>query len=114
MNPLKRSRVVSGSLLALLAVAVTAPALTGGGCAGVKKQSTTGSGGSGLTGLGGAGGPPPIPGLESLAITPATATVTLTASTTGVLTAPPVQFTATGVVNGVSMDVTRRSGGPPI
>src|SRR6185436_12281565 len=94
-----------------LAAAAIAPALTGGGCAGVKKQSTTGSGGTGLTGFGGSSiGPPPIPGLESLTVTPATADVTLTAGTAGTLTGMPVQFTATGVVNGVSMNVTTMVG----
>jgi hypothetical protein len=108
MNPLKQSRVVSRFLLVFLAAAAIAPVLTGGGCAGVKKQSTTGTGGTGLTGFGGdSGGPPPIPGLESLTVAPATADVTLTAGTAGALTGTPVQFTATGVVNGASMDVTK-------
>ena len=110
MKPLKRSRVVSGSILSLLAAATLASVLSGGGCAGVKPSATTGNGGSGLSGFGGAGGPPPIPGLESLVVTPDTATVMLTPGTAGVLNATPVQFTATGVVNGVQMDVTTQVG----
>jgi hypothetical protein len=110
MNPLKQSRVLSGSILIVLAGATLASVLSGGGCAGVKPQSTTGNGGTGGFGAGGLGAPPPIPGLQSLAVTPTTATVTLTSGTAGLLSGTPVQFTATGVVNGVSMDVTTQVG----
>jgi hypothetical protein len=81
-------------------------ALAQGGCAGVKPNASTGTGGS--TGLGGAGaiGPPPINGLESLEISPTTASVILMANAAGGLTSAPQQFTATGTVHGVSQDVT--------
>jgi WD40-like Beta Propeller Repeat len=90
----------------LLTGAAIAFALATGGCAGTKPRETTGTGGSGL---GGSGGPPPIGGLESLDVNPKMATVTLTAgSSPGTLTSMPQKFTATGVVNGVSMDVSDR------
>src|SRR5262249_42699367 len=97
-------------LIVFFLLAGAASMMSGGGCAGVKPNQTTGTGGSGLSGFGGVGGPPPIPGLESLTVTPATGSVTLSAGTAGVLTATPAQFTATGVVNGVSMDVTTQVG----
>ena len=60
MNPLKQSRVLSGSLLTFLVVAALASALAAG-CAGVKPQSTTGNGGTGLSGIGGAAARRPSP-----------------------------------------------------
>jgi WD40 repeat protein len=74
--------------------------LGGAGCAGTKPRMT-GGGGSGGT----FGGMPPINGLESLTVTPANATVPLTAGAGGVLLGEQ-QFTATGVVFGASMNVT--------
>jgi hypothetical protein len=81
-----------------------ASALALGGCAGTKPRETTGTGGAG--GIGGSGGPPPINGLQSLTISPSSATITLTPGASGTVTGPPQTFTATGVVNGASMDVT--------
>ncbi len=102
MNVLRQLRAPF-SLVAGVALAV---ALAQGGCAGVKPNASTGTGGS--TGLGGAGaiGPPPINGLESLEISPTTASVILMANGAGGLTSAPQQFTATGSVHGVSQDVT--------
>src|SRR6187551_545205 len=101
MKALKQSRTIL-PLLASMAVVCT---LAYGGCAGVKPNATTGTGGTGLTGLGGSG-PPPINGLESLDVNPKQASVTLMPGAAGNLTSTPQQFTATGVVNGVSMDVS--------
>src|SRR4051812_772986 len=102
MNALKQVRVA----LTLVAGTALAFALAQGGCAGVKPQATTGTGGT-AGGFGGSiGGPPPINGLESLDISPTTASVILTANAAGGLTSTPQQFTATGVVNGVSQDIT--------
>jgi hypothetical protein len=83
-------------------------ALTAGGCAGVKQNAPTGTGGTGMTGLGGSiGGPPPINGLETLEVSPTTASITLTA-TNGMLSGPSTQFTASGKINGVMTDITQR------
>jgi len=108
MNALKQSRarlstLVTLPLLAGLAVVCTTAY---GGCAGVKPGSTPGTAGTGgPTGLGGSG-PPPINGLESLDVTPKQASVTLMPGAAGNLTSTPQQFTATGSVNGVVMDVS--------
>src|SRR4051794_21398698 len=103
MKALKQLRAV----LTLVAGMALAFVMAQGGCAGVKPQATTGSGGS--TGLGGSiGGPPPINGLESLEISPLSASVILTANAAGGLTSAPQQFMATGVVNGVSKDITEQ------
>src|ERR1051325_5483891 len=98
-----------GSPLVLLACAAIAATLAGGSCAGTKPQATGGNGNTtGLGGFGGMVGPPPIDGLTSLTISPPSATVVLSAGAGGVLTSSPQQFMATGIVNGVSMDVTSR------
>jgi len=99
-----------GAPLILIALASTALAFTFGSCAGTKPNATMGTGGSGLAGLGGSGGPPPINGLTSLTVSPSTASITLTMGANGALTGPPQAFTATGVVNGASMDVTGQIG----
>src|SRR5262245_24741982 len=92
------------SPLVLLAGIAVAGAVAGGGCAGTKPRETTGTGGS--FGTGGSG-PPPINGLTSLTVTPPSATVTLSpGSSPGSLMAPPQMFTATGVINGETKDVT--------
>ena len=106
MRALKQSRTSQFTLPLLAAMAVTCM-LAYGGCAGVKPNATTGTGGTGLTGLGGSG-PPPINGLESLDVNPKQASVTLMPGAAGNLTSTPQQFTATGVVNGVSMDVSQQ------
>lgn len=106
MKALKQSRTSQFTLPLLAATAVTCM-LAYGGCAGVKPNATTGTGGTGLTGLGGSG-PPPINGLESLDVNPKQASVTLMPGAAGNLTSTPQQFTATGVVNGVSMDVSQQ------
>ncbi len=94
------------SLPRILAAAAIAGALTTGGCAGVKPGATTGTGGS--TGFGGGIGTlPPINGLESLSVSPTSASVTLTASAAGMLTPATFQFSATGSVRGVPTDVTQ-------
>ncbi|HXU00241.1 MAG TPA: hypothetical protein VN903_04580, partial [Polyangia bacterium] len=100
MKPLMQLRMV----LAFMACAAMTLVLATGGCAGVKPGSTNATG---TGGLGGIGTMPPIAGLESLDITPPTGTVTLT-STNGVLSGPPVQFTASGKINGVVTDVTKQ------
>src|SRR4051812_34222573 len=72
------------------------------GCAGTKERSTTtGNGGSGGIGR------PPINGLTSLTVSPTTDTVILSAAAGGMLTGDKM-FSATGVVNGASQDVTRQ------
>jgi hypothetical protein len=108
MNQLMNLR---SSLVAHLTLGAAALALSlaAGGCAGVKMNAPTGTGGTGTTGIGGSiGGPPPINGLESLEVSPASASITLMAAGGGMLSGPPTQFTATGKVNGVSMDITER------
>jgi len=96
--------------LFLVVCAAIGFALAGGSCAGTKPVATGGNGGGGLTGLGGSSGAPAIPGLTSLTISPPTATVVLTAAAGGQLTSAPQKFTATGVVNGSSADVSTQVG----
>ena len=108
MNVLKLLR----GPVVLLACAAIGSALASGGCAGVKQNaSPSGTGGGGLNGLGGSGGgAPPIPGLTSLTVSPSSATVVLSPAAGGLLTSTPQQFTATGMVNGMSVDVTTQVG----
>ena len=78
MKQLMRLRL-GAPFLGILAATAIAGALTTGGCAGVKPGATTGTGGS--TGVGGSIGTlPPINGLESLSVSPTSASVTLTAN----------------------------------
>jgi hypothetical protein len=98
-----------GGPLFLLVCAATASAFAIGSCAGTHPRETTGSGGGGLTGLGGTGAVA-INGLTSLTISPPSASITLMAGANGMLTGPTAQFTATGIVNGASMDVTSQIG----
>jgi hypothetical protein len=85
-------------LCSILGLAVTV--LAGGGCAGVKPGAAT-------TGTAGTGGnvPPPINGLSALTVSPKTTAVSLTMGATSI-TPATVNLTATGTVNGATMDVT--------
>jgi hypothetical protein len=104
MKPLKLLRSPLLVVPLFLAGLAMAASLSGAGCAGTKPRETnTGTGGT--LGTGGAG-PPPINGLESLTVTPTSATVTLQAGAAGTLTSTPQMFTATGVVFGETKDVT--------
>src|SRR5262245_17755958 len=99
MHSLKQFRAyLVGSSL----IAVTSLVLASAGCAGVKEKSMTGTGGAG-----GGIGRPPISGLSSLTVSPSSDYLTLTAGPSGVVGADK-QFTATGVVNGATMDVSNR------
>jgi len=105
MMQLMRLRL-GAPFLGILAATAIAGALTTGGCAGVKPGATTGNGGS--TGFGGnIGTLPPINGLESLSVSPTSASVTLTASAAGMLTPATFQFSASGSVRGVTTDITQ-------
>src|SRR6187455_585086 len=82
-------------------------------CAGVKEKpgSTSGMGGSGGTpfGIGGSGLTGPIsmiPGLTGITVSPKESTVVLTG--TGTTLTGSVTLTATGVVNGTSMDISSK------
>ena len=101
MQALKRSILSVLSVFPVL-VATLAVGLTASGCAGTKDKPTN------PTGMGGIGGMPPIDGLESLTVSPPSATVMLMPSGTGSALRATQQFTATGVINGVSQDVSTR------
>jgi hypothetical protein len=114
MKPLMQLRIqvrapFRAPLFGILAGAAIAGVLATGGCAGVKPNSSTGTGGT--NGLGGSGGPgtlPPINGLESLAVSPTSGSVTLTAGgAAGMLTPATFQFSASGSVHGVTTDITQ-------
>lgn len=93
MRPLKRLTHISSYFLAAAFVV---------GCAGVKNNATP----SGTGGTGNVGGLPAIPGLSSLTVSPPTASVNLTGSGPAGALRAMQGFTATGVVNGASQDVT--------
>jgi hypothetical protein len=96
-----------------LALVCAASIFCGLGCAGVKERPGTGTGGSGGSpfGFGGSGlvgTPAMIPGLTALTVAPKESTVVLTG--TGATPSGTAQLTATGVVDGASMDVSARVG----
>src|SRR5678816_518555 len=103
MKPLMQFRVpFFGVLFAAGAFALAT------GCAGVKMNAPTGTGGTGNGGTGGIGTLPPINGLESLTVSPPSASITLTSNSLGMIQSGTAQFNASGSVNGVMMDITDR------
>src|SRR5436190_1091898 len=91
--------------LSLVVLSAGALALVNVGCAGTKQRSS--NNGTGTGGIGGGFMKPPINGLSSLTVAPMTDSVVLTTGGPGNSLVGDKQFTATGVVNGTTMDVTQ-------